>query len=187
MILEIISQGLPWWYSSWKYACQCRGRQFDPGWGTKIPTCCGATEPASCNWACGLCTTTRESLHIAMKAQSNLCVCVCVCGCVCVCVCVLAHARVCVRARSAPQLEKACTLPWRPRATSVCVCVCALCTTTRESLHIAMKAQSNVCVCVCVCARVRARVCVRACVSDFLGGPVAKAPGSQFRGPEFDP
>ena len=64
----------------------------------------------------------------------------------------------------------------------MCVCV-----------HIAMKAQSNVCVCVCVHiamkaqSNVCARVCVCVCVSDFLGGPVAKAPGSQFRRPEFDP
>ena len=62
------------------------------------------------------------------------------------------------------------------------MCVCAHCHEGPEQrvcvcVHIAMKAQSNVC----------ARVCVCVCVSDFLGGPVAKAPGSQFRRPEFDP
>ena len=29
-------QGLPWWCSSWEYACQCRGHRFEP-WSGKIP------------------------------------------------------------------------------------------------------------------------------------------------------
>ena len=27
--------GLPWWYTGWESACQCRGREFDP-WSGKI-------------------------------------------------------------------------------------------------------------------------------------------------------
>ena len=28
--------GLPWWYSGWESACQCRGHGFEP-WSGKIP------------------------------------------------------------------------------------------------------------------------------------------------------
>ena len=29
-------KGLPWWYSGWESACQCRGHEFKP-WSGKIP------------------------------------------------------------------------------------------------------------------------------------------------------
>jgi len=29
-------EGYPWWFSGYKFACQCRGHKFDP-WSRKIP------------------------------------------------------------------------------------------------------------------------------------------------------
>ena len=47
-----MTQGLPWWSSSWESACQYWGHGFDP-WSRKIPQaveqlnpCATTTEPA---------------------------------------------------------------------------------------------------------------------------------------------
>ena len=35
-LIKIRRMGLPWWYSGWESACQCRGHGFEP-WSGKIP------------------------------------------------------------------------------------------------------------------------------------------------------
>ena len=60
-LINFWERGLPWWYSGWESACQCRGHGFAP-WSGRIPHAAEQLSP---------CATTTEACAPGARAPQR--------------------------------------------------------------------------------------------------------------------